>query len=349
LLNDTLLVAQAGDLWAGSVLVPLNITEIASVSSTFAVWTGSRPDGKADDESGRWLGAPFANNGSTTQTLNGWISSGTLPTSNFRPVFGVSDVLTVVPEPGTPALLGLGLVALALRRRRAASRVCRSGAPVFLLIAIAALAQPLRASALVIDDFEQGAFSVLDTTTGVGGFSDFQTGLSPASVIGGTRLVSGFHDTGTQTSANLTLSASDDSVLFSQDTNGPTAITWDGVPDIFNAGTNGLLFADFSANGNRFAVDVTSLTGSFFLAIQVFDADSLDTSVQLVSAAGVVQIPFSLFPGIDFSDVRSMQMSVQSNFGGDASISSVGVVPVPEPSAALLVLLSLAGLGLRTR
>jgi hypothetical protein len=59
---------------------------------------------------------PNASGPGAQQTLTGWISN-----ALFNPTGGVGTEATQVPEPGSLALLGLGLTGLALSRKREAS------------------------------------------------------------------------------------------------------------------------------------------------------------------------------------------------------------------------------------
>jgi hypothetical protein len=117
LLNDTLLANDNSDLWDGDILVPFAIDETgAAVQQTF-VWTGTTASGVAHP----WpLGSqdPDPVIGSTGFTGSQWVTGANLFSFLPQPMYAVSDVLVVVPEPGTAVLLAMGLVALGGLRRR---------------------------------------------------------------------------------------------------------------------------------------------------------------------------------------------------------------------------------------
>lgn len=119
LLNGTLLANDNLDFWDGSVLVPLNIDEGGAVIQRSFVFTGTNSSGV-----GRGLLALGAGVGSDVGIGNTafadtrWVQSADYPWFLDRPMYAVSDVLVVVPEPGTAGLLAMGLLALGGRRRR---------------------------------------------------------------------------------------------------------------------------------------------------------------------------------------------------------------------------------------
>jgi len=114
LVNDTLLAIDNSDLWDGSIAVPLNIFEDGTTGFITGVWTGTQSDGVAL----RALGTASPTNGSPNLIDSRWIQNllgNEVTPSHF---FAISSTLTAVPEPGTAALLTLGLVGLAAVRRK---------------------------------------------------------------------------------------------------------------------------------------------------------------------------------------------------------------------------------------
>jgi hypothetical protein len=141
LLNDTRLADNYADLWDGSILTPLNVTDggthvIVPVGSFSDVWTGTAADGSqltgAELGNTNTHGSPVAGSaiGTTQQSNNTWIflSTESHEIGNCTPIcprtnhlYALSSVLSVpgsaVPEASTHALLILGLAALLVVRR----------------------------------------------------------------------------------------------------------------------------------------------------------------------------------------------------------------------------------------
>jgi hypothetical protein len=128
-LDDTLLAGGNADLWDSSIAVPFVVHEDGSDGSAFPfVWTGTDSVGVA---------SPLPLGSTTGGTLMGdvgltdfqWISTVHSASTTSRPLYAMSDTLTVVPEPGSGVLLSLGLVAMAVGNRRRPStnfRPCSS-------------------------------------------------------------------------------------------------------------------------------------------------------------------------------------------------------------------------------
>ncbi len=102
---------------------PLAVTEQGSLlGGAPLVWTGTIGDGQIATNSS-FLGAPDqALVGVATSTNFGWVRATLDITRDLttHPLYGISGVLTVGPEPSTVSLLASGLVALAAARRRRA-------------------------------------------------------------------------------------------------------------------------------------------------------------------------------------------------------------------------------------
>jgi len=127
---DLALVATGfADMWDSSISNPINVTEqgiqvsAAPNSAAARVWTGSMENGTLN--TARSLG-------STTHQImpgyfsyndgNWWISGGLVADVaarfNLYPLYALSAPLTIVPEPATLALLGLGGLGMLLNRKR---------------------------------------------------------------------------------------------------------------------------------------------------------------------------------------------------------------------------------------
>ena len=121
LLNDTAIATSYADLWDGTIDNLFNVDEQGD-SGPYAnrqVWTGTNGDGSTGADP---LGTATPEFGKTNMdsTPNFWInrlSGPTWPNTATYHLFAISEVLTV-PEPSSTSLLGLGGLALALRRSR---------------------------------------------------------------------------------------------------------------------------------------------------------------------------------------------------------------------------------------
>jgi len=132
LLNGTSLVADDyADLYGSATHSSvINVSETGAappdLGTYTSVWTGS--DGAGNAKAGFELGSTNgAGNAGENTSHTGlwnytsgahWIERFNLDNTQVKNLYGVSEVLTVVPEPTTTALLGLGGLALILRRRK---------------------------------------------------------------------------------------------------------------------------------------------------------------------------------------------------------------------------------------
>ncbi len=104
------------DLWDGTLGAPINIDQYGQ-STTNRVFTGTASDGTP--ATGHELGANGfrVRYGRAHLSTGGWTNIDWLGTGVALPYYGISQELTMVPEPMTLALLGLGGLALLSRRR----------------------------------------------------------------------------------------------------------------------------------------------------------------------------------------------------------------------------------------
>ncbi len=117
-LDDTRLADNNADLWDEVLFAPLNTDELGTITTELWVWTGTYYDGFAADPDELGSGSPIRGR---SDLADAWMEviSGTPETA--RPLYAMSDVLTVVPEPNTMFLLCVGATAVVgwqLRRRR---------------------------------------------------------------------------------------------------------------------------------------------------------------------------------------------------------------------------------------
>ncbi len=136
-MNDQIHANDYADLWDGSAQARVQYDENSVKratnnpdaagfwSSHGAVFTGTNGDGTANADP---MGGDASGNiryGLHSAEANFWTSrnSGDFDAGGANegfklPLYAISDVLTVVPEPSSTALLGLGGIGLILRRRR---------------------------------------------------------------------------------------------------------------------------------------------------------------------------------------------------------------------------------------
>jgi hypothetical protein len=118
-LDGARIAMSSTDLWSGTIENSLSITELDTFV-TDSVWTGTQATGTGS--SARLGSGPFITYGSSGATSDGWINGGNAHSSNNYHIYAISEELQVpaaaAPVPPTTALLGLGLVAAAMSRRR---------------------------------------------------------------------------------------------------------------------------------------------------------------------------------------------------------------------------------------
>jgi len=112
------------DLWDGSIANPIELDEHSNLVG-MEVKTGTEPDGTASPgyALGPTSGGPFgplSTVGSSRSDQN-WIASHVRPFAQSGRMYGISGVVSVVPEPSSTVLVGLALLHLAACRRKVGS------------------------------------------------------------------------------------------------------------------------------------------------------------------------------------------------------------------------------------
>ena len=210
---------------------------------------------------------------------------------------------------------------------------------------------PGGARALLIDDFEAGAFTVVDSDAGTGGTFQNQTGLPTTNVIGGQRRVFAGNSTGgvgLGATAALALTGGDDDAVFSQ-ADSLFLLTYDsfGSLDITLGGT-----------ANRILID--QLPALVLARTTVTFIDSVGRKGDLAQVVGgaVAQFRYSLFTFEAFFNeaaVTGIEIAVElpQSFGSQTwGISGIQIVPEPASGALLcagLFALAAARRGARLR
>lgn len=107
--RGAVLVAPAG-LWSGSLLAPINQFLTAPCFFDIAVWTGTLPNGSAAGSFTLGSGSEFGSTpGLSNKTNNEWVETGATPSNFANNVYGISQLLTAVPEPSTYAMALAGI------------------------------------------------------------------------------------------------------------------------------------------------------------------------------------------------------------------------------------------------
>jgi len=114
----------AAGLWSGSLLAPINQFLTSPFFFNTGVWTGTLQSGTAAGSFTLGSGSGFGSiPGFSNKTNAEWVETGATPSGFTNNMYGISQVLTAVPEPATLVTVLAGVVSGSfsmLRRRKRA-------------------------------------------------------------------------------------------------------------------------------------------------------------------------------------------------------------------------------------
>jgi hypothetical protein len=96
-------------LWSGSILNPINQDLSGTVSSNLAVYTGTTATGQHSSNPLDSFSITIGNSGKTNST---WVQGVAFPDLIPLRMYGISQVLTAVPEPSSLLLLGTAIIGI---------------------------------------------------------------------------------------------------------------------------------------------------------------------------------------------------------------------------------------------
>jgi hypothetical protein len=208
---------------------------------------------------------------------------------------------------------------------------------VLLAVALSAgSALPARAL-LILDDFEEGAFSLAAPPDSF----DTQSGLGTTHVAAGSRQVSLQTSVGAGVTATLTLTGADDAaVLATSGAVGTTSLSF-----IYDFAAP----VDLTASGDRIEIVFSGSGVGGALTVSVLDTGSNFEGIQAPGGAltgPLLAVPLSSFTVANVASINRIGITLTTTGGiGSVSISEIRLVPEP----ALALLLSVAAIGLRLR
>jgi len=103
------------DFWDDSLMSSISVDQLGAFTADF-VGTGTSNTGELSP--GSTLGSDVIQVGASDSTGNAWVSLGFGDDARGWRFYGISDVLTAVPEPGSLLMVGLGTFVLSIARRR---------------------------------------------------------------------------------------------------------------------------------------------------------------------------------------------------------------------------------------
>jgi len=195
----------------------------------------------------------------------------------------------------------------------------------FTLAAFALLATPVALGQTVIDNMNEGEFSI-------DGNSFISTG-STSNIIGGSRFV-GSNATGVTATREV-----GSAFTTLQNTSGAVGTFTFDYGD-FDGGV-GELNSDFTANGNRyFVVEIPRAVGSGQLRLDVLStAGGGAATSQSLSGAGTYYFDMldDGFTDVDFLDIDRVTFRVLTTDGSEVDVGPISVTALPAPGAGALL------------
>jgi PEP-CTERM motif-containing protein len=211
------------------------------------------------------------------------------------------------------------------------------------------------APALTIDNFEEGDFTVTDTSPplGVATLGE-QSGLSSSNTAGGVRLVRSLAEgTGSATAA-LTTTGGDDSAALSTTTEGNYSFIYDGIAGgNTNSGSAGTLNLDLSTSNSIVVSISTPIPTAAVMRMTLWDATSSRSTAfrPVVNGDNSMDLTGGILL-LDLTSIKAIQIALQQidpATGLTISNISAEATAVPEPTTALLLSLGIVGFAVARR
>jgi len=210
----------------------------------------------------------------------------------------------------------------------------------FYLAWMLVLVCPLIASALVVDDFRDGALELtLSRSVSTSSQTVLVDSLDPAHTVGGERLVYG----STGDTANLQIAPNPGFFQFD------ASVSW-GYFRLSYGSADNPLDVNLRADGsNAFLLTFPEVTPGLWRGSYDFSLTSptgvrtygLESQLFALNGPGAIRIPFSYFDNLDLTHVSSMTLDavrVEPTF----RIRIGSIVTIPEPASWLSVMLALS-------
>jgi hypothetical protein len=109
-MNLDLVATGYADFWDASHSAPIKYNETGAQTFFGSAWTGTNFAGT--NSSGFSIAHSSVRYGNPFDTDDDWVQDSADSATNSYPLYALSETLTVVPEPSTFALAGIGLLAL---------------------------------------------------------------------------------------------------------------------------------------------------------------------------------------------------------------------------------------------